>query len=114
MVQTSEFDIDKRHFPYFVSNNELSIGTKTGILIQSKMQEETIDTSNLALEVNGANADSWTQYGQNMVESPISMSGSPIRKWTIEVTEGELDKEKVEDVLILIHYYIITISKCRL
>ncbi len=106
LVQSAEFDIDKRHFPYFTIDKELTLASGTRMFIQSKMQGKPIDTSDLVLVVNGSNANTWSNFreSENMKESPFSISGSPIRKWTIEVSSGELEREKVEDVMILMRY----------
>ncbi len=103
-VQTTEFDLSKQHFPYFLADEELQISEVTVYL---KPKEKEPVNVPLQFSVNGTGKpDQWTPAYANFKEGKVSLSGSPIKKWTIDAGTPGLDKEKLDDILILIKYTI--------
>jgi hypothetical protein len=105
-TQKIEFDIERRHFPYFNRDREVDV-TSISFYIQSKTTSR-IDTSNLAITINDSDTISssdWDDFGINMKEgTKDSTYGSPFKKWKIAVTNGELDRENSEDIFFIMRY----------
>lgn len=105
-VQTTEFDVTKQHFPYFLADEEKLI---SGVTVYLKPKgKDPVDTSGLTFSVNGTNVSGgWsTPTKPNLKEGSFLLSGDPIKKWAINAGTDGLDKEKLDDILILIKYAI--------
>jgi hypothetical protein len=110
-VQSTEFEVTRQHFPYFLSGKTLN-ATSATISLKPRTagngQYQAIDTVGLSLLVNGGNpkpVDNWTtSKTTNLQEVTITFSGSPLQTWTIGVENPGLDKTTVDDILILLRY----------
>jgi hypothetical protein len=107
-VQSAEFELTKEHFPYFLSNKELS-------LIQIKVYlkpegENPVNTSGLVFKINNSEVSDteWTVTIPNLKEVTIDSTDCPIMIWKIDATTGGLNKEELDDILLLLNYKIIT------
>lgn len=125
--QGTEFELTQAHFPSFLfqkdnGNVELSFSTATQTIHPIEVYlkpkaNESLETENLVLNVNGAEIERWETF-QKMKkatltpqnpspEVPIpesSVRGSPIREWSISVASGAIDKDKIDDMLVLVRY----------
>ncbi|MGH7845743.1 MAG: neuraminidase-like domain-containing protein [Candidatus Binatia bacterium] len=111
-VQSSEFEVTWQHFPYFLKelkdreDKDLSI-SELAVYLKPKAKDP-IDTAGLALTLNGANVNGgWTLLpSTNLREGKVALPGSPLKKWTVAAGIDGLDKDAVEDILLLIKYTI--------
>jgi len=103
-TQTTEFELGKNHFPYFLSDKDLTLSS--GKVYLKPKGKDPIETTGLTLKINNVNAGTWSAFGNNMKEASVSLSGNPIRKWTIDSAANGLDKEELDDILILLKYTI--------
>lgn len=102
-TQTTEFDIGRQHFPYFLADKTLNLSNVT-VYLQPK-GKDAILTASPTIEVNDVSASAWTPFlDTNLQEAGVLLSGDPIRTWTIEAATGGLDPEKIGDILILLRY----------
>lgn len=114
-----EFELTREHFPYFLSDMDLSL-TEMRVYLRPKRGEE-INTSGLTLSIVGTGQDGATYSGEctdwcsfdgqhashgPMQEALVDGAGDsgPVKRWTITVTSGHLSKDTLDDVLILIKY----------
>jgi hypothetical protein len=100
--QITEFDLEKRHFPYFIADKELELSSAVKVYLKPKKKDGDI-TSGLSVKINGVDASTpWKDFGENMKLSDVSIIGTPVTKWKINA-EG-LDEEEIDDLLILLTY----------
>jgi hypothetical protein len=101
--QSTDFQVGPQHFPYFLSDRNLTL---TGASIYLQPSGETpIDTGGLTLIVNESQTGTWNVLPDTTLStSDIPLSGSPLRDWTIHVTSGSLDPSEVADIQILLKY----------
>jgi hypothetical protein len=117
-AQPAEFDLGKQHFPYFLTERTLNLKEATFYL--KPINQRSIDTAKLTLnvklvdasDISEGNISTWKdlgklKYGQVKKPGGDSLSGNPRNKWKIETTAGKLDPETLEDILILLTYYIL-------
>jgi hypothetical protein len=103
-VGVTELEVSQRHFPYFLSDKELSL-SEIKVFLKPK-GKEPLETTGLTLKVNDYAVSNWSTYGANLKEGTASVSGSPITKWTISAGTDGLNKEELDDILILSKYAI--------
>jgi hypothetical protein len=103
-VQSTEFELTKQHFPYFLAAKNLLISKVTVFLKPQGI--EPVDTSGLKLFVNKQPAKPWTAFNQQkgLKQADLSISGSPFQNWTLNAGAGGLDKAALADILILVQY----------
>lgn len=101
-TQASEFELEGKHFPYFLDDKDLTLSS-TKVYLKPK-GKEPMDTTGLALKINNANVGGWSTIGENLKEGNVSLSGNPIRKWMIDAGTEGLDREELDDILILLKY----------
>lgn len=102
--QTTEFDIQKKHFPFFLNDKELTLSPGTKIYLKPKGNEPA-ELGGPVLKINDQLAEGWADVsGGNLKEATLSLSGNPLGKWTIDVSSGSLDNEQIDDILILLRY----------
>jgi hypothetical protein len=110
--QATSFDLTERHFPYFLTklivdptaNQSLTISEDVMVYLKPK-GEEPVETSNMTLRINNSNVGNWNNFGRNLRSGTVSVSGSPIRQWTISTGNG-LQREVIDDILIVLKYEI--------
>lgn len=110
--QPAAFDLTDRHLPYFLTklladpntNHNLSIVDDEVVVYLQPKGEDRIDTNGLTLRVNNTDVGNWTDFGRNLRAGIVDVSGTPIRQWTI--ADGNLPREEIDDVLILLKYRI--------
>ena len=108
--QVTEFVIGKNYFPYFLSDKDLDLSSPTTIYLKPK-GDNPIDTSSLTLVVNDGdatvNSADWKiPEKTKLQEASLVVSGKPDRKWTIVAGIDGFDKEKLDDIMILMKYKI--------
>jgi len=110
--QTIEFDLTNDYFPYFLIDKELSLDKVTIYLKPKRNMAVTIPTS---MKINEVNAVSWNiaedipvggSENDKIKAGTVSISGSPIQKWQIDAGLNGIDRNSIEDLLILIKYSI--------
>lgn len=107
-TQTTEFELERKHFPYFLADKELTLSSLK-VYLKPK-GKDPVDTTGLTLKINNANVGAWSTIGENMKEGNVSLSGNPIRKWTINAGADGFDKEELDDILILLKYKTVLIT----
>lgn len=70
--------------------------------------KEAYDTTGLTLNLNGTNVSGgWSLLANtNLKEGKVSLSGNPVKKRTLNAGVDGLDKEKLDDIFILLKYII--------
>lgn len=107
-VQSTEFDVTRQHFPYFLSGKALKT-TSTIISLKARVGEngQVQEIKPPSLIVNGGKPPitNWPISDQtNLLEGTVTFSGDPLRTWTINVGSPGLDKTTLDDLLILLTY----------
>ena len=110
--QTTDFVLSNSHFPYPLSDSKLTI-TKTFIYLKPKKGMAIGNPS--PMKINGAISVSWDILNDIPFEGSnndiikggtIQLTGSPLKTWMIDAGNQGIDKDKIEDLLILIEYRI--------
>jgi len=104
-TQTTEFELSKQHFPYFLADKDLGLVSPVTVYLKPKGKDR-VTTTGLTLKVNNTNVSSWSNFAENLKEGTVSFSGNPIKKWAISAGTNGLDKEELDDILILLKYTI--------
>jgi hypothetical protein len=68
---------------------------------------QTIAVAALGLRLIGSLVGNWMADGAGSSKGTVSVSGSPIRSWSIEAGPGGLDKTSLEDLLLLVRYTVL-------
>ena len=69
------------------------------------------------MKINGNNTVTWTASDDialagntgdtnKLKGGTVSLNGTPVKKWTIDISNNDLNKNDLEDILILIKYKI--------
>jgi hypothetical protein len=102
-AQATRIVLGTEHFPYFLSRQNLSAAGGS-IYLQPKATS-LVDTSDLAISLNGKQSVAWsTLTGTSVSSADIPMNGPVRAVWAVKVTAGHLDPEAVSDVLLLVKY----------
>ena len=102
-TQTTEFELGNQHFPYFLADKDLTLVSPVTIYLKPKGKDR-VTTTALTLEVNNVNVSSWSESAEDLKEGTVSLSGSLIKKWAIAAGTNGLDKEELDDILMLLKY----------
>lgn len=108
--QAIEFDITPQHFPYFLTDlwadGRVSL-TQVMVYVQST-DTHPIDMSTRTLTVNHTNvSEGWSLVGKTALQQGrFLLSNSPIGRWSIQVTGNSFEREKLDDILLLLTYTI--------
>jgi hypothetical protein len=107
-AQTTEFEVTKQHFPYFLADRAQDLRLSETTVYLKPKGTGSVDTSGLTLSVNDSYVSGdWSILPDtNLKEGNISLSGNPIGPWTINAAVDGLDKEELDDILILLKYTI--------
>jgi hypothetical protein len=122
---SAELNVTRGHFPHFLSDLRLSL-TEMRLYLRPKRGEQ-IETSQLTLSIVGTGRDdatwsgectAWNPFdGQHashgpMWEAHVQGAGDPdpVKRWTITVTDGQLTKDTLDDILVLIKYKTVTLA----
>jgi Tc toxin complex TcA C-terminal TcB-binding domain/Neuraminidase-like domain/Salmonella virulence plasmid 28.1kDa A protein/Putative peptidoglycan binding domain len=87
--QTTEFELNKQHFPYFLIDCNLTIPVSEIKLFLKNKGENPFDTSDGSLTI---------------IPSNSAEDEAKQQKWTIDIEANNFDKEKLDDILILLKY----------
>jgi hypothetical protein len=111
--QFVEFDIEKSHFPYLLQSKGLTL-VQTKIYLKPS-EGNTITPPN-PCKVNGKNVTwaagddighSASTGGKNKLKGgTIALTGSPVKKWTLDAGLNGLDTGKLDDIILLMKYKI--------
>lgn len=110
--QKTEFTVEKSHFPYLFIDMNLNIA-QTKIYLKPK-KGMALDTPP-AMNINGSYAVTWvagediemagSSGNKDKIKGgTLNLSGTPVKKWTINAGVDGLDKAILDDILILIKY----------
>lgn len=105
-AQSTKFTLERKHFPYFLSDKTMNISSSK-IYLKSKDKDDPIDTANLTLKIDGTASGNWSDLSstvKDVKQAEIALSGSPLNEWLIDAGVNGLDKEKTDDILILMRY----------
>ncbi len=106
--QNTILALDKRHIPYWLYEKNLEV--QKIIVILKPQNHQTLDTSHLKLRIQNTDNGAW-QMQENLGNLPFAtydFIGPLPGNWPIEVIEGKLSPENLEDILLL---YVYTINK---
>jgi hypothetical protein len=111
-AQKTSFDLTQAHFPFLLSSKILMFSQPTKVYIKPK--RGAIASVHGTVNINGKNPVDWSDNSNNIPSGTaapdqlkcgiVTLSGSPVTTWTIETGAKGIDKDKTEDVLILIQY----------
>jgi hypothetical protein len=107
-AQVAEFELTPRHFPFFVSNKKLAL---TEVTVFVKLKGASVLTPpDLKLSVDGNEVEipsasgSWTSFEGMMQVATALISGKPTGTWKVQALAGGLDKNNLDDLLLLLRY----------
>ncbi len=101
-TQVTEFELTRQHFPYFLADKELTLST-VKVYLKPK-SKNPVATDGLTLKINDSSTSGWSNFGESLKEGTISLSGNPIKKWTVNLGTDGLDRDEFDDILILLKY----------
>jgi hypothetical protein len=102
----TSFALESKHFPVWLEDQTLHISQPVVVWPQAT-RGQTIDAATLGLKVNGATVGNWDPDDAGSAKGSVSVSGSPIRSWTIDAGTNALDKTKLDDLLLLVSYTVL-------
>jgi hypothetical protein len=103
--QTTVFELTGRHFPHFLAGRNLGLSA-VGAYLKPK-GEDAIETGGLTLTIDNSTPIDLNNSGPNIKDGMVDISGgpiSPIGHWIVNAGANDLDKETLDDVLILLKY----------
>jgi hypothetical protein len=102
--QFADFEVTSQHFPYFLSEKNLQL-TSVTVYLKPKTKDSPIDPSEFELNDVPPTEDKWNpHFEDNLRAGEFTLTESPIKKWTIKAASPGLDKEQLEDILLLLMY----------
>jgi hypothetical protein len=111
-VQRTEFTIGKNFFPYYLMNQVLALTSATIYLKPKGIEPINTDALTFKLNNTDVNSNNWelvpdTIIKDSLKNQTLAFSGKPDKVWTIDAGTDGLDKEQLDDILILIKYKIL-------
>lgn len=105
-TQEATFEVARQHFPYLLHDRELAMLEAT-VYLKPKAGKP-LDTGPLIFKINGAGGDTitWNDYG-DLKMGNVSLPGDPIGIWTVDAGTNGLDKDVLDDILILLKYTLV-------
>jgi hypothetical protein len=104
-AQKVTFELGPQHFPYFLADRVINTSGLSVFL--EPPGKDPVDTTGVALKVNGtASGPFSTMPKSNLRTADVAVTGPALKPWTVEVTTGKLDAEKVSDLYLLIKYMV--------
>jgi hypothetical protein len=103
---TTSFALESKHFPVWLSDQTLHISQPIVVWLQA-VNGQTIAAAELGLKVIGVPVSNWTSDGAGSEKGSASLSGSPLRSWTLDANPNALDKTTLKDLLLLIRYTVL-------
>jgi hypothetical protein len=101
--QTTQFVLGAQHFPYFLSEQKLTVSGISVFLESTGV--DPVDTTALELTLNGTASGTWSvPAGTTLKKADASVSGPALKTWMVAVSKGTLDATAVSDVLVLVSY----------
>ena len=104
-TQTTEFELSKQHFPYFLADKDLILVSPVKLYLKPKGKDR-VTKIGPTIKVNNKAIVSWIDFAENLKEGTVTILGNPITKWSINAGANGLDPEKLDDILILLRYRI--------
>jgi hypothetical protein len=105
--QKTEFVVKGQHFPYILAIRRLNVSDVT-VYLKPK-EKEAINTDPPTFKLNDIDVsdNKWSMFADtNLKVGRFSVSGDPIKTWTINAGKDSLKKEEVDDIFILLKYKI--------
>ncbi|MEX5215456.1 MAG: hypothetical protein NW703_14980 [Nitrospiraceae bacterium] len=105
-IQTAEFELTDRHFPFLVAGRSLTL---LDVTVFAKPKEPASNFAPLGLKVRvGDNeaevtGESWKPV-ESMKATKVSLTGDLLGSWKIQTLGGGLTKDTLDDLLLLLHY----------
>ena len=115
VAPSASFATESGHFPYFLNKENLSLNELT-IYLKPKKGMSVVPPADF--KVNGEVIEwksvddlalSGTTGENDKIKGgqKVTVSGSPVGNWTIEVSPGGLNPEELDDLLILMKYQVV-------
>ncbi len=101
-IQSTEIELEMKHFPYFVSGNQLDIDTVT-VFLQAR-DSSRLEATKYDLQIRGEKPVLWEDFGENMNSSIYQIKGPALGTWEITENNNKLVDNELEDILILLKY----------
>jgi len=100
---TTSFEVTAGMFPHFLSGRTLN-RTDCGVFLQPA-GTAAVDTTGLTIGIDGTNGSAWQVVaGTDLATCDVPLGGPALGTWTVQVTAGQIDPAKVDDVLLLLRY----------
>ena len=108
--QKTDFQLEKNYFPYFLAEKKLALSYVKVYL--NPRDNDPVGTTDLVININNTDISksAWVILRDSngndtsIMEANVSLSGDPIKKWTINAGANGFDKEELDDILILLRY----------
>lgn len=112
-AQQTDFTIDKLHFPYLLSQKDLVM---TMAKVYLKPKKDSTITTPASFNLNGSSV-TWadgddivfpgaTGNKNKLKGGTVNLTGDPIKQWTIDAGNNGINKDNLDDILILLKYRI--------
>jgi hypothetical protein len=102
--QFTEFEVSRQHFPYFLSEKNLQL-TGVTVYLKPKTKGASIDPSEFELNDVPPTGNKWEPHFEgSLLAGAFAFTDSPIKKWAIKDGPPGLNKEQLEDILLLLNY----------
>lgn len=118
-AQSTSFAVTKSHFPYVLTadpSKHLSMFSGSTMVYIKPVKGATATVPG-TVKVNGNNAVDWTDANNNMPAGTaaadqvkggvVSLTGDPVKTWTIDAGNNGIDKNTTDDVLIVVRYKVV-------
>jgi hypothetical protein len=107
--QSAEFTLESSHFPFFIKDKILDM-TKVNIYLKPQPGVSLTPHNIIVNETNidwSSEADIVCPWSNNtIIAGSAGFTGSPIKKWIVDAGVNGLNKDELDDILILIKYKI--------
>ena len=104
--ESVKLNIDKRNFPYFLRNRELT--TKKVAIVLRPTAGKTIAAPDLSVDINQTPISGFSVKAKNFLMSEDMDFAQDItdtpEPWNFSVSEGSLDPESIQDISLLVTY----------
>ncbi|MBD2114975.1 MULTISPECIES: neuraminidase-like domain-containing protein [Cyanophyceae] len=100
-TQATEFELTEQYFPYFLIDKTLTLASPVKVYLKPQ-DKKTVTTPEL-MKINDVDVN-FIKDGKKLQEPNVSLLGNPIRKWTVSARANSLNREEIDDILLLLQY----------
>lgn len=108
VTQTTEFSVEKSHFPYFLADKTLGL-SEVKVYLKPPKGKDPVTTAGMTLKINNVSATGWAKWPteeDNLQRADVQLTIDPVTTWTIDAGTNGLNKNELDDILILLKYTI--------